>query len=128
MTHAHADDQVPGRLSACVPLTIDRAEIEVVSLLIGGDAWSLSATCLWRWFDPRGRVITSESPNAADDIWDLVGDDIVRIDWAGPAALGVDPRLTLRSGGELTLLSDGLFDTWVMRAAGITVVGPASQP
>ena len=111
-------------LADVLPLRIERAEIEVVSLLLGGHAWSLGATCLWRWFDPRGRVVSNDTPTAPDDVWDLVGDSIVSVEWVGPPALGYDPRLRLASGGELALLSDGLFDTWVLHVPGRSFVGP----
>jgi hypothetical protein len=109
------------------PLRIDRAEYEDPTLMLGGEGWSLSAMCVWRWVAADGRVVTGESVEASDLVWDLVGDEITAVDWTGPAALGVDPRFELRSGGTLDILSDATFDTWVMHLPGITLVGPLAE-
>jgi hypothetical protein len=107
-----------------LPLHVDRAEYEYPTLTLGGEGWSLSCICVWRWVNPEGRVVTGESPDACDLVWDLVGDEIAAVDWVGPASLGLDPRFRLTSGGSLDLLSDATFDTWVMRAPGVILVGP----
>lgn len=107
-----------------LPARIDRAEIVDPTLLLGGDGWSLSATCLWRWVQPDGVVHTSESVGVKDLVWDLVGEHIVTATWTGPSQLGTDPSFTLRSGGSLQLLSDGGFDAWVLHTPTLVLVGP----
>ena len=37
------------KIGVPIPLRIDRAEIEEPTLLIGGDGWSMSMLCYWRW-------------------------------------------------------------------------------
>lgn len=103
---------------------IDRAEIEEPTLLIGGSYWSLSATCDWRWVKPDGSVVSSSMVEAADLVWDLVGDEIAAVRWSGPSTLGVDPSFTLKSGGFLELFSDASFDTWVLHTPTLVLVGP----
>lgn len=67
-----------------LPTRIDRAAIEEPTLLIGGESWSLSATCEWRWVKPDGSLVRSSTDSAADLMWDLVGDEIVAVQWSGP--------------------------------------------
>jgi hypothetical protein len=114
----------PTVLDQLLPAQILRAEFSDPTLLLGGEGWSLSATCLWRWVDDRGAVAVPETSSIEDTIWNLVGDAIVSVDWSGPASLGLDPTLRLSSGGELQLLSDAAFDTWVIHTATLVLVGP----
>ncbi len=111
-----------------LPAGIDRAEIEGPTLLIVGSSWSLSATCAWRWVKGDGSVIGPSTVGADDLIWDLVGDEIVAMQWTGPPGLGIDPWFTLRSGGVLDLFSDAAFDTWVLHTPELVVVGPLRVP
>ena len=81
--------------------------------------------CLWRWVPATGALVTSESPDAGDAVWDLVGERIVSVDWwAGPPDFGCDPVFRFANGGQLALISDAYFDTWVMRLPEVTLVGP----
>ena len=107
-----------------VPHRIDRAEIEEPTLLIGGGGWSMSMLCYWRWISSDGQIVTTESPDAADSVWDLVGEVIENVVWWGASPIGVDLRLLLASGGCLDVLSDAAFDTWIMSLPDITLVGP----
>lgn len=110
-----------------LPLRIDRATVEAPTLLLGGEGWSLSATCVWRWVSADGRLVTSNSDAAADFVWDLVGDAIIEVRWSGLEVFGVDPSFRLASGGTLDLLSDASFDTWVLHLPDVTLVGPLSD-
>lgn len=110
-----------------LPMAIARAEMEGPTLLIGGDDWSMSATCLWRWAKGEGQVVSCEAPNVADLVWDLVGESIVDVEWRGSAVLGHDPSLQLASGGTIDILSDAPFDTWVLHVRGLTLVGPLAM-
>lgn len=49
-----------------LPLRIDRAEFEDPTLMVGGNDWSLSANCIWRWVAADGKVLSGESADAAD--------------------------------------------------------------
>ena len=95
--------------------------------MLGGDGWSIAATCVWRWVVSDGRVVTGESTHAADLVWELVGDEITAVEWTGPSVLGLDPHFTFHSGGVLDLLSDAIFDTWVIHLADLTLVGPLRE-
>jgi hypothetical protein len=112
------------RSAVPLPLHIDLAEFEDPTLLVGGEGWSLSATCIWRWVSGDGVVVSGDSIDAADVVWNLVGDDIIAVRWTGPEVLGSDPSFDLRSGGTLDLLSDATFDTWVLHVPHVTLVGP----
>jgi hypothetical protein len=109
---------------AHLPARIDRAEFSDPNLLVGGDGWSLSAICCWRWISADGAVLSGDAIGAQDRIWDLVGETIVRATWHGPLVLGVDPCFELSSGGRLELFSDAAFDTWVLDTGGMVLVGP----
>ncbi len=110
-----------------LPLAIERAEFEDPTLMLGGEGWSFSATCIWRWVSADGQVLTGESPGAADLVWDLVGDELTVVNWHGPPVVGLDPRFELGSGGSIDILSDAVFDTWVMHLPTITLVGPLAE-
>lgn len=107
-----------------LPTEINRAEFSDPTLLLGGPDWSMSLTCEWRWVDPKGAVVSSSTVGADDIVWNLVGDQIVSVEWSGPLALGDDPLFHLRSGGILRVFSDAAFDTWVLHTPSLVLVGP----
>ena len=108
---------------AVLPVRIDRAEVDDPTLLLGGESWSMSATCHWRWRDAHHSLVTHATRDADDLVWDLIGDEILRATWID-RGYGADPVLTLRSGGELELISDVTFDTWVIHIPELVLVGP----
>lgn len=109
---------------ALLPVPINRAEIEGPTLLVGGPTWSLSVTCDWRWVKADGQVVSESIPGADDEIWDLVGEEIVAVRWCGPKMLGQDPSFTFASGGVLDIFSHAAFDTWVIHTPTLVLVGP----
>ena len=112
-------------LASALPLKIDRAEVVAeITLSLGGTGWTLSATCDWTWRNVDGLVVTDSTPDAADLVWDLIGDEIVSVAWTEERGFGFDPRFVLSSGGSLELLSDVAFDTWVIGLPTETLVGP----
>jgi hypothetical protein len=110
-----------------LPVRIDRAEIVDPTLLLGGSSWSLSATCEWHWTKADGSVVSSSNGQAADLVWDLVGDEIIAARWSALSTLGSDPSLILKSGGVLELVSDAAFDTWVLHTPDLVLVGPLRE-
>lgn len=110
--------------TALLPSLIMGAEYEEPTLMIRGSDWSLSAICSWRWFSDEGEVCSPAQASAVDRVWDLIGERVTEVSWSGPANLGLDPTLRLESGGEITLLSDASFDTWVLETPGMVFVGP----
>lgn len=119
--------EAPQAFADLLPVRIDRAGIVEPTLLLGGSAWSLSATCDWRWVKPDGSVVASSTSGVEDLVWDLVGDEITAVCWSGPPALGLDPSLTLKSGGVIDLFSDASFDTWVLHTPSLVLVGPLRE-
>jgi len=111
-------------LSGLLPTSVDRAEYSEPTLLLGGQDWSLSATCAWRWDGVNGCSVDSSSADRADRVWDLVGETIVAVRWIQADDWGSDPILEFRSGGRLCLLSDAPFDTWVWHVPNLVLVGP----
>jgi len=114
-------------LTDLLPVRINRAEFVEPTLLLGGLSWSLSATCDWRWAKPDGSVVASSTRGVEDLVWDLVGDEITGAHWSGPQSLGLDPSLTLKSGGVVDLFSDASFDTWVFHTPSLVLVGPLRE-
>lgn len=110
--------------AALLPVSIERAEIEGPTLLIGGVDWSLSVTCDWRWVNADGSVVSEGTVGREDLIWNLVGEQIVGASWSGPTAVGRDPSFSLRSGGRLEVFSDAAYDTWVLHTPTLVLVGP----
>jgi hypothetical protein len=110
-----------------LPLRIERAEYSEPTLLLGGADWSLSATCSWRWVDRDGRVIGPSTRGVEDAVWELAGDEIVRAEWFGPASVGTDPLLHLKSGAIVQIVSDATFDTWVVHLPSLVLVGPLRE-
>ena len=106
-----------------LPVRIDEAEVEGPTLMLRGDGWSLAATCDWQWSEPGKRTITDSDPQASDAVWDLVGHQVVAVEWV-PTTHGVDPALTLEGGLSLELRSDAAFDTWTIHTPGLVLVGP----
>ena len=103
----------------------DWAEIYAdITLLLGGDGWSLSATCDWTWRTGHDLEVTVATPDAVDLVWDLIGDELASVTWTAERGFGFDPRFDLRAGGSLELLSDVAFDTWVIHLPTQVQVGP----
>jgi hypothetical protein len=105
-----------------LPARIDRAEVEVPTLLLSGDQWSLAATCDWKWFDSEG-VIISCHEERADAVWDLVGHRILGVTWSS-THVGLDPTFNVEGGSTLELHSDASFDTWTIHTPTLVLVGP----
>lgn len=119
--------QAADALERLLPLRIETAEYTDPTVLIGGRQWSMSITCAWRWVDANGEVVSAAQGDASDRIWDLAGEEITAVSWSGPSSLGLDPTFRLRGGGELTVLSDATFDTWVLHAQDLVLVGPLRE-
>jgi len=107
-----------------LPALVMEAEFQDANLVLHGTDWSLSAVCAWRWVSAEGEVCSPARSDAADCVWDLVGERIVSVSWNGPRTFGLDPTLQLESGGSVTILSDASFDTWVLSTPNLVFVGP----
>jgi hypothetical protein len=113
-----------GAFDALLPTRIARAEFGEPTLLVAGEAWSLSVTTVWRFVMENGEVVSpSVSPTDAG-VRGLVGDTIIAAKWCGPVELGLDPTFRLASGGILQIVSDATFDTWVLHTPELVLVGP----
>lgn len=110
-------------LTAALPLSIGRAEFSDPTLIIGAEEWSLAATCPWRWLAGGSFVASCASPDASDSIWGLIGHTIMAAEWQS-TTVGWDPVLRLSDESVLELFSDAAYDTWVLRLAETTIVGP----
>lgn len=121
MSRAHA------AFAALLPTRVQRAEFQDPTLLIGGDSWSLTATCAWRCVDGKDRVVSLAVNAVADDVWSLAGLEILKATWSGPSGLGVDPSFDPGAHGSLHLFSDAAFDTPVLRTPGLVPVGPLRE-
>lgn len=115
---------VAPEFEALLPALVMEAEFQDANLVLRGTDWSLSAVCAWRWVSAEGEVCSPAGSDAADCVWDLVGERIVSVSWNGPRHFGLDPTLQLESGGSVTLLSDASFDTWVLSTPNLVFVGP----
>ncbi|HEV7758263.1 MAG TPA: hypothetical protein VGO78_04720, partial [Acidimicrobiales bacterium] len=103
-----------------VPLLIGEATFTDPTLVLGGDGWSLAATCPWRVVDhDHGIEMSWSSSDAEDRVWDLVGVQITAV-----RQHGSDPAFDLSTGRVLEVFSDTDLDPWVLRLAGMTFVGP----
>jgi hypothetical protein len=69
-------------------------------------------------------VVTPSIADVSDKVWDLIGDSVIAVRWSGPRAIGVDPSFGLQSGGQLKIVSDAHFDTWVIHTPTLVLVGP----
>lgn len=113
--------------TALLPALIMEAAYEEPSFMIRGSDWSLSAMCSWRWVSADGEVCSPAQSGAVDRVWDLIGERVTEVSWSGPANLGLDPTFRLESGGQITLLSDASFDTWVLDTPNMVFVGPMAD-
>lgn len=106
-----------------LPVRIDEAQVEGPTLMLRGEGWSLAATCDWRWSEPGAGTITPSDPEASDAVWDLIGHQIVAVEWVHTAH-GVDPALTLEGGPSIEIRSDAAFDTWTIHTSSVVLNGP----
>ena len=111
-------------VDAVLPTVIGRSELEGPVLLLGGDGWTMSVLGTWRWTTPAGAVVDEQSPEVADEIWNLTGETITSASWSRPTDYGLDPSLHLRSGGRIDVVSDASFDTWQISLPDTVLVGP----
>lgn len=106
-------------IAARLPLHIYEAEFSDPMLLLGGQGWTLAVTCPWRITNSTVVDISWTSQDAADRVWDLIGQTIVTI-----RDEGRDPVFDLSGGAQLEIFSDTDADPWVLRFEGQTFVGP----
>jgi hypothetical protein len=114
---------VPTAFDDLLPVRIDEAEIEGPTLMLRGTGWSLAAMCYWRWAEPGERIITESDPEASDAVWDLVGHQVLGVEWTR-TEYGIDPTIVLDGGVSLEIRSDAAFDTWTIHTPDLVLVGP----
>ncbi|MGH9209953.1 MAG: hypothetical protein ACRD2C_04655 [Acidimicrobiales bacterium] len=111
-------------LAERLPWPIRAAEWTDPTLLLTGDDWTLSITCSWRVVAPAGIAYGWSSADAEDQVWDLVGREIQRVEPQGSVAY-TDPRLVLSGGLGLELFSETELDPWVLTVrSDLVIVGP----
>lgn len=115
------------QLDVLLPLVIGRSELDGPVLLLGGDDWSMSVLCTWRWTTAAGQVVDENTPDVADEVWNLTGETITSVTWSTPTPYGADPTLHFRSRGRLEIVSDATFDTWQINLPSIVLVGPLAE-
>jgi len=105
-------------------MVIGRSEMEGPVLLLRGEVWTMSVLGTWRWITAAGAFVDEQSPDVADEVWNLTGETITSVSWSSPTEYGLDPTLHLRSGGRLDVSSDAAFDTWTINTPSVVLVGP----
>ena len=105
-------------------MVIGRSEMEGPVLLLRGEVWTMSVLGTWRWITAAGAVVDEQSPDVADEVWNLTGETITSASWSSSTGHGLDPTLHLRSGGRLEVVSDAAFDTWQISLPDVVLVGP----
>ena len=107
------------QIASRLPLHIDEAEFSDPTLLVSGQDWTLAVTCPWRITNGSVVEVSWTSKDAADRVWDLIGQTIVAI-----RDEGRDPMFALSGGAQLEIFSDTDTDPWVLRFDRQTFVGP----
>jgi hypothetical protein len=109
-----------------LPLKILEVQWNDPTLALAGESWSLSLSCPWRVIALDGIKLSWSTPRVEDQVWDLVGAEIVTIAPQSTANF-MDPVLELTGGLTLEVFSDSGVDTWTLRLPGLTLVGPLRE-
>jgi hypothetical protein len=109
---------------AALPRRIRAVELNDPVLTAFGDDWSLTLMCPWRVEGP-GWGYTWESESLEDDVWDLVGHDVVGVTAASPDL--VDPVFELDGDIRVVVSADTDLDPWTLRLPNLIVVGSMAQ-
>jgi hypothetical protein len=108
-----------------MPLKIKEVECINPTVILRGDDWILSITCPWQLSKDEVSIITWEGEEIEDQIWELVGHQIVGFINQTHNHPG-DPNFDLDGGILLEITADTDLDPWVLRLPGITIVGSKS--
>jgi hypothetical protein len=121
---ASALSQLILTLAPHLPMRIRSAAWSDPTLTVAGDEWALAITSPWRIATPQGVSVYPSSPTALDDVWDLIGLDVVELE---PLlnSLPVDPVLVFSDSRRLEVFCDSDWDPWYFRhdALPMTYVG-----
>ena len=111
-------------LTPQLPLRVRGAAWSDPTLTLTGDEWALAINCPWRVVAAHGVSVYPSSPTAPDDVWYLIGLDVVELK---PllGRLPVDPVLVFSDSRRLEVFCDSDWDPWIFRhgALPITYVG-----
>jgi hypothetical protein len=120
-------EELRAHAAAYLPLRVVTAEWSNDALVLAGNEWSATVSCPWRVSHLGVLVFSWDSKDAADRVWDLIGQDVVDV-VAQSSVSPADPAVVFSGGLALEVFSDIAIDPWVMRFPGMTFVGSPADP
>jgi hypothetical protein len=120
-------EQLRAHAAAHLPVRVVTAEWSNDALVLAGDGWSATVNCPWRVSRRGVMLVSRDSKDAEDRVWDLVGHDVVDV-VAQSSVSPADPAVVFSGGLALEVFSDTAIDPWVMRFPEMVFVGSPTDP